>query len=50
MERYQLEILARIGLPSQMLDYFDIVNVEQTSTEIRIHLDEQTFAPPLTLS
>ena len=50
MERYQLEILARIGLPSQILDYFDIVNVEQTSTEIRIHLDELTFAPPLTLS
>lgn len=40
MERNQLEALARIVLPSEILDYFEIVNVEQTSTEIHIHLDE----------
>lgn len=40
METNQLEILARIVLPSELLDYFEIVSVEQTSTEIHIHLDE----------
>lgn len=40
METNQLEILARIVLPSDILDCFEIVNVEQTSTEIHIHLDE----------
>lgn len=40
METNQLEILARIVLPSEILDYFEIVNVEQPSTEIHIHLDE----------
>ncbi len=40
METNQLEILARIVLPSEILDYFEIVGVEQTSTEIHIHLDE----------
>ena len=27
-------------LPSEILDYFEITGVEQSSTEIRIHLDE----------
>ena len=40
METNQLELLARIVLPSEILDYFEITSVEQTSTEIRIHLDE----------
>lgn len=40
MERNQMEALARIVLPSEILDYFEIVNVEQTPTEIHIHLDE----------
>lgn len=40
MEMKQLEILARIVLPSEILDYFEIVSVEQTSSEIHIHLDE----------
>ena len=40
METNQLEILARIVLPSEILDYFEIVGVEQTPTEIHIHLDE----------
>ena len=37
-------MLARIVLPSQLLDYFNIVGVEQTSTEIHIRLDEKMFA------
>lgn len=41
METNQLEVLARIVLPSEILDYFEIVRVEQTSTEIHIHLDER---------
>ena len=40
MEKNQLELLARIVLPSEILDYFEITGVEQSSTEIRIHLDE----------
>ena len=40
MEKNQLELLARIVLPLEILDYFEITGVEQSSTEIRIHLDE----------
>ena len=40
MEKNQLEVLARIVLPSEILDYFEITGVEQSSTEIHIHLDE----------
>ena len=40
METNQLEALARIMLPSEILNYFSVVAVEQTSTEIHIHLDE----------
>lgn len=36
-----MEVLARIVLPSEILDYFEITDVKQTPTEIYIHLDEQ---------
>ena len=41
METNQLEVLAQIVLPSEILTYFSVSSVEQTSTEIHIHLDEQ---------
>lgn len=41
METNQLEVLARIVLPSEILNHFSVVRVEQTSTEIHIHLDER---------
>jgi hypothetical protein len=41
MEKDQLLMLAQIVLPSSVLDYFVIVNVESTPTEIHIHLDEK---------
>lgn len=41
MKHDYLQMLARIVLPSQILDYFSIVGVEQTSTEIHIGLDEK---------
>lgn len=44
METNRLENLARIVLSSEILDYFEIVSVEQTSPEIHIHLDEQMNA------
>ena len=31
MEKNQLEVLARIVLPSEILDYFEITGVEQWS-------------------
>lgn len=40
MEKNQLEVLARLVLPSEILDYFSIVSVEESSSEIHIHLDE----------
>ena len=40
METNQLEVLARIVLPSVILDYFRITGLEQTLNEIHIHLDE----------
>ena len=40
METNQLEVLARIVLPSAILDYFKITGVDQTLNEIHIHLDE----------
>ena len=36
-----LNILAQVVLPAQILEYFTIVGVEQTSTEIHISLDER---------
>ena len=40
METNHLEVLARIVLPSSILDYFRITGLEQTLNEIHIHLDE----------
>lgn len=40
METNQLELLARIVLPSEILNHFEITSVEQSSKEIHIHLDE----------
>lgn len=36
-----MNILARIVLPSQILEYFSIAGIEQNSTEIHISLDER---------
>lgn len=41
MGNEHLEMLAQIVLPTQILDYFTIAGVEQTSTEIHISLDEK---------
>ena len=41
MENDYSNILASIVLPSQILEYFSIVGIEQTSTEIHISLDEK---------
>ena len=41
MENEYLNMLARIVLPAQILDYFTIAGVSQTSTEIHISLDEK---------
>ena len=41
MENDYLNMLARIVLPAQILDYFLISGVEQTSKEIYISLDEE---------
>lgn len=40
METTHLEVFAHIVLPSEILNYFSVVGVKQTSTEIHIHLDE----------
>ena len=36
-----MELLARVVLPTEILDYFTLVGVEQTASEIHIYLDEQ---------
>lgn len=41
MENDYLNMLACIVLPNQILDYFSIVGISQTSTEIHISLDEK---------
>ena len=41
MKTDPLYTLAQIVLPSEVLKYFDIVNIENNSTEIHIHLDEK---------
>ena len=41
MENDYLSMLASIVLPTQILDYFSIVGISQTSTEIHISLDEK---------
>jgi hypothetical protein len=37
----QLEVLAQFVFPSEILNYFSVTGVEQISTEIHIHLEEQ---------
>ena len=44
MEKSQLSALAEIVLPSAVLNYFSIVKVECTPSEIHIHLDENINA------
>lgn len=41
MENDYLNMLAQVVLPAQILEYFAIVGVEQTATEIHISLDEK---------
>lgn len=41
MENDCLNMLAQVVLPSQILEYFVVVGVEQTSREIHISLDER---------
>lgn len=41
MKNDYLNMLANLVLPAQILDYFLISGVEQTSEEIHIHLDEK---------
>ena len=41
MENVFLKAIASVVLPAQILDYFTIVGVEQTQTEIHISLDER---------
>ena len=36
-----MQMLASVVLPSEILNYFSIVGVEQMSTEIHISLDEK---------
>ena len=41
MENVFLKAIANVVLPTQILDYFTIVGVEQMKTEIHISLDER---------
>ena len=41
MENNYLSMLTSIVLPTQILDYFSIVGISQTSTEIHVSLDEK---------
>lgn len=40
MENEYLKAIASLVLPAQILDYFTVVGLVQTDTEIHIHLDE----------
>lgn len=44
MTKNHLELLAQMVLPSAILDYFSIVSIGQTATEIHIYLDEHASA------
>ena len=46
MENDYLNILASIVLPTQILDCFSIVGIDQYRTEIHISLDEKTRPEP----
>lgn len=41
MENNQLYILAQLVLPKEVLSYFDVKDIESTSSVITIHLDEK---------
>ena len=41
MENDYMKMLAQVVLPTQILDYFTVVGVSQTATEIHINLDEK---------
>ena len=41
MENAHLQMLAQIVLPAQILEYFTIVGISQTESEIHISLDEK---------
>lgn len=41
MEEKYLSQLAECVLPKDVLSYFSIVNIEQSSSLLRIHLDEK---------
>jgi hypothetical protein len=41
MENDYLKMLAQVVLPAQILEYFVVTRVKQTSTEIHIGLDER---------
>lgn len=41
MEQNYLKAIASVVLPAQILDYFTVVGVDQTETEIHIRLDER---------
>ena len=41
MEQSQLLSLAEIVLPSSVLEYFNIVSIESSETEIHIYMDEK---------
>ena len=41
IENDYLKAIASVVLPAQILDYFIVVGVEQTKTEIHISLDER---------
>ena len=43
MENQYLNTLAQIVLPSEILNYFTIIGVEQSETEIHIKLDEKSM-------
>ena len=43
MDNDYLQMLVQIVLPTQILDYFIITGVDQTSTEIHISLDEKMY-------
>lgn len=41
MENDYLQALAQVVLPTEILDYFSITGIAQTTTEIHISLDER---------
>jgi hypothetical protein len=41
METEQLQALAQVVLPTEILEYYEVSGVEQSETEIHIHLDER---------